>query len=320
MRAGSYALSLLVEPVRIRALTALGNENLSFRELSERIGRPPRSTAYRQLRTLIDVGVLSGRDRAEKRKDHNFALTQSGRELRIVADVLDSWLSASPEGPAPVDTTPARSAVKALDAAWSSGIIRALSVRPLTLTELDRLIAELSYPQLERRLAALRRAGQIEMCTPVRTRPGTPYTATKWLRQALAPVISAIQWERSNLPARTTALTRRDFETIFLLALPAVTLPPGAVGSCRLVVQMEGERGPIRGGVMVEVDRGRIVSCSTRLSGSPSSASAPPGAWLRAITRGNLREFDVNDRTGLAAALLKGLHGFLFPRRGSLHS
>jgi DNA-binding HxlR family transcriptional regulator len=288
--------------------------------LSERIGQPPRSTAYRQLGTLVDIGVLSSGGRAEKRRDHYFALTQSGRELRVVADVLDSWLTASPEGPAPVDTTPARSAVKALDAAWSSGIIRALSVRHLTLTELDRLIAELSYPQLERRLAALRRAGQIETCTRVRAGPGTPYTATEWLRQALAPVISAIQWERSNLPTGTAAITRRDFETIFLLALPAVTLPPGAGGSCRLAVEMEGERGPVRGGAMVEVDRGRVVSCSTRLSGSRSSASAPPGAWLRAIAKGNLREFDISDRTGLTAALLEGLHGFLFPRRGSLHS
>lgn len=314
MRAGSFALSLLGEPLQVRTLTALGREALTFRELCERIGYPPRSTAYRHLGALLDIGVLSSHRLTGRQGNRSYTLTQSGRELTAVAKVLRAWLAESPKGPIPIGSAAAKSTVKALDDAWCSAIVRALSVRSLTLTELNVLIADLSYPQLERRLAAMRRSQQIEVCPhngAVRGR--TPYTATRWLKRGLAPLVSAIRWERVHLPVDTTSTTRMDFETIFLLAVPALALPPDATGSCQLIVEVERGSGRSRSGVHVEVNQGQVVSCSSRLTGSaPSSATAPPEAWLRTIARGIPRGFAVRDRGGLAPALVEGLHRFLF--------
>ena len=41
-------------------------------------------------------------------------------------------------------------------------MMRALAARPLSLTELDSLISDLSYPALERRLSSMRIAGLVE--------------------------------------------------------------------------------------------------------------------------------------------------------------
>jgi hypothetical protein len=103
-----------------------------------------------------------------------------------------------------------------------------------------------------------------------------------------------------------------DFETIFFLALPMLTLPSHHTGSCCLHVEIDGERGRSSAGVMVEVDEGRVVSCTSRVAGSTSAASASPEAWLKALIRGTPRGFDVRDRGGLAPALLESLHGSLF--------
>jgi DNA-binding HxlR family transcriptional regulator len=314
VRTGAYALSLLAEPVHIRILTALGEAPLSFAELSRGLRSVPHSTARRHLRDLTEIQVLDRARDGGAPGSRDYALTAAGRDLLAVATVLQAWLTAAPNGPLRLGSPAAKSAVKALDDAWSSAIVRALAARPLTLVELDSLIGELTYPQLERRLALMRRTGQIEACAdgcPGRGR--LPYTATEWLRRAIAPVFAAIRWERRRLPAATGAITRIDAEAVLLLAVPMLTLPAGLSGRCRLAIEVEHRGGSRIAGVMVEVDAGRIVSCTSRLAGDPAAAASGSGqAWLEAIIERRSEGLRLDGSAELATSFVTGLHELLF--------
>ena len=85
-----------------------------------------------------------------------------GRELLEVAERLELWLAQAPDGPISLESGAAKGAVKALVDGWGSTMMRALAARPLSLTELDGIIADLSYPALERRLSSMRMAGLVE--------------------------------------------------------------------------------------------------------------------------------------------------------------
>lgn len=100
---------------------------------------------------------------------------------------------------------------------------------------------------------------------------------------------------------------------MLLLAVPVLSLPRSSAGLCRLNVELERAGRQQSAGVMVEIDCGRVVACSSRLVGAPtSSASASLGAWLRAVIEGTTRQFSISGHAGLATALLVGLHEFLF--------
>jgi DNA-binding HxlR family transcriptional regulator len=315
VRTGAYALSLLAEPLQVEILKALEIEPLSFLDLSAALGSAPQSTARRHLRNLVAMQILD-RHRANGTPGvRAYELSDTGRELLAVAAVLQAWLTTAPEGRIPLGSPAAKTAIKALDDAWSSAIVRALAARAMTLVELDSLIVELTYPQLERRLALLRRTGQIEACLDGGPSPGrgrAPYTATGWLRQAIAPILAAVRWERRRLPADTAPITRIDTEAIFLLTLPSLTLPAELSGSCRLAVEVEHQEGTRMAGVMVEVKKGRIVSCTSRLVGDPVAiATGSTQAWLDALIDrpGRLR---LDGQAELAAALVAALRDHLF--------
>ena len=102
---------------------------------------------------------------------------------------------------------------------------RPLAARPLSLTELDSLIPRISYPSLERRLAAMRE------CDLVKVQRGAgrlrPYEVT-----ALAASVRHSDHLRHRLGAQTApgqdrGLGRLDVEAAFLLAIPPLDLPEG---------------------------------------------------------------------------------------------
>ena len=112
-------------------------------------------------------------------------LTDVGRDLLYVIDALAVWLSQAPEGQIPLGSVAARGAIKALTGGWESTMLRAFAARPLSLTQLDRLIGALSYPALERRLSALRAMGLVE---PVPNGDRAPYAVSRWGREAVGPL------------------------------------------------------------------------------------------------------------------------------------
>jgi len=298
----------------VHVLKALEEEPRSLIDLRRAIGSPPPTTMRGHLRTLTELGVLERHRENEFPGSIAFDLGKRGKDLLALADTLDAWLAGSPEGPIELGSNAAKNAIKALIEGWSSAIVRALAAKPLSLTELSRLIHGLSYPSLERRLGTMRLAGQIERCTGVGR--GTPYAVTDWLRQAVGPLAGAQCWERANPAVDAAPLTRIDVEALFLLAVPLISLPSEHSGLCRLAVDLPGGDGHRLAGAMVEVQGGRIVGCVSNLEGEASAwALGSATGWLSALIEADLDQLELGGDCQLATAMLDHLHGALFRSR-----
>jgi DNA-binding HxlR family transcriptional regulator len=308
-RAGAQVLSLIAEPLNVAILDAVAPSPRSLLDLRRAAGSPPQTTMRARLRDLTELGVLTKRRQNDFPGTLDYELALPGRELRAVAEVVRSWLRACPEGPIELGTPAAKSAIKSLVEAWSTSMIRALSARPLSLIELNRVIGGVSYPSLERRLSAMHLTGQI-VKRPGQGR-GTPYAVTDWLRQAIAPLAAAAHWERLRL-GTAAAITNRDAEAAFLMALPLLRLYADLTGVCRFTVEFASANGSRLAGVLVEIEAGRVVSCVSRLQGETSAwASGSAGDWLRAVMERDLVGLELGGDRKLAAAAVDGLHGAL---------
>lgn len=308
MRAGAKALSLLAVPLNVHVLTTLAEEPCSLFDLRRAAGSPPQTTMRGHLRKLTKIGVIKRWQSPEFPGAVEYELGEPGRDLLEVAKLTQRWSDMSPQESIPLGGSAAKSSLKALVDGWSSGIVRVLAARPLSLTDLNKLISDLNYPSLERRLGALRFTGLIE-AAPSEGR-GTPYKPTSWLRQAMAPMAAAARWERKHLAQETLPISRIDVEAAFLLALPAVQLSPEISGACRLAVEIrgvEGEQGVA--GVLVQVEEGRVVSCVSRLQGEADGwAAGTARAWIDATIEGRVESLEIGGDCFLAREILDALH------------
>lgn len=278
-RAGATALSLLAAPLNVHLLQALEDSPLPLIDLRRAVGSPPQSTMRVYSRTLVEIGTLERQRQAAFPGTVEYASTESGRALLGIGQILERWLQEAPVGPITLGTTASKSATKALVEGWSTNIIRALAAKPLSLTDLNRLIPRISYPSLERRLGALRLADLVEPY-PGEGR-GTPYRATPWLRRAIVPLSAGAWWERRYL-ADPPQIGRLDVEAAFLLAIPLIELPPEVSGKCRLAVEIQGGSSPVFAGVLICVEDGKVISCSSRLEGEAEGwASGSASSWMR---------------------------------------
>jgi DNA-binding HxlR family transcriptional regulator len=278
-RAGATALSLLAAPLNVHLLQALEDGSLPLIDLRRAVGSPPQSTMRVYSRTLVEIGTLERQRQAAFPGTVEYASTESGRALLSIGQILERWLQESPAGPIDLGTTASKSATKALVEGWSTNIIRALAAKPLSLTDLNRLIPRISYPSLERRLGALRLADLVEPY-PGEGR-GTPYRATPWLRRAIVPLAAGAWWERRYL-ADPPVIGRLDVEAAFLLAIPLIELPQTLSGKCRLAVEIQGGSSPVFAGVLICVEEGKVISCSSRLEGEAEGwASGSASSWMR---------------------------------------
>jgi DNA-binding HxlR family transcriptional regulator len=314
MRPGATALSVLSVPLNVHILSALDDEDRPLNELSRIVGHPPASTMRTYLRTLSDLGVIERRREPDFPGSVSYEITESGVKLLKVAQALQAWLRAAPEGPIALASPAAKSAIKALVDAWSTALVRAIAARPFALTELSRLIPQVSYPTLERRLTAMRLVGLVE-AEPAGSKRGTPYCATSWLRHAICPLAAAISWERRCAPSRSRALSRIDVETIFLLAVPLLSLPADASGVCRLSVELRSGSDPQFAGVTVSLEEGEVVSCVARLGGEADAwAAGTPLDWFGWVNGYDGKEVDLGGDTSLSYALAGGFREALAPR------
>ena len=310
-RSGAQALTLLAVPLNVSILRALARGPQQQAGLRRIAGLPAQTTLRAQLKRLAEIGVVEKHRRNQFPGVLEYELTTAGRDLLSVVDVLERWLSEAPDVPLSFENNAAKAAIKALVESWSTKMLRALAARPLSLTDLDRLIADLSYPALERRLVALRHSSQVE-AQPHNGR-GTPYALTTWGRQGIAPIAAAAHWERRHLPAVTAPVGRNDAEAAFLLAMPLLGLPAEISGSCRMGVEFPNGGRRRLAGAMVEVKTGSIVSCATQLQGhSDAWALGPPGAWLKAVIEHDSSGLELGGDCRLARSLLEGLHDSLF--------
>lgn len=311
-RAGAHALSLLSIPLNARLLQALATEPKSLIDLRRAADSPPQTTMRAHLKALTEIGILERRRQNDFPGSVDYVLARPGRDLLVVAEVLKAWLARSAQGPLELGTPASKSSIKALVEGWSSGVVRALAARPFSLTELSSIISGSSYPSLERRLGAMRLAGQIEPCSG--DGRGRPYAVTDWLRRAIGPLAAGTRWEREHLPEQTTPIAKIDIESAFLLTVPLLGVGAGLSGVCRLAVESRSESGAHQlAGVMVGVEEGRVVSCVSRLEGTADAwASGSAASWLHAVIERDTDRLEVGGDRDLAAALLGGLHASLF--------
>lgn len=303
-RAGAVALSFLAAPLNIHLLEALRPGPLPLIDLRRSVGSPPQSTMRVYSRAMVDLGMLERQRQPAFPGTVEYASTDSGKALLEIGAVHAKWLSEAPSGPIALGSTASKSATKALVEGWSTNIIRALAAKPLSLTDLNRLIPRISYPSLERRLGALRLADLVEP-HPGEGR-GTPYRATPWLRRAVVPLAAAAWWERRYL-AEPPPIGRLDVEAAFLLAIPMVDLPKGLHGKCRLAVEIQGGSSPVFAGVLLSVADGKVTSCSSRLEGEVDGwASGSAGSWMRRMN-GQDADLEVGGDTGLVRGVIESI-------------
>jgi DNA-binding HxlR family transcriptional regulator len=313
-RAGVLVLSLFSVPLNVVVLDLLADGPKSMLEIRG-VSSAPATTVRRHMRSLIDLGAVERRREGGFPGSTTYRLTRSGEDLMGVAATVRAWLELSPDGPLELGDTAAKSVIKALTDAWGTSMLRALAARPLSLTELDLLITTISYPSLERRLAALRLNGL------VRREPGpgggTPHAVTNWLRQAVAPLAAAARWESVYARGAASPITNRDIEAAFLLGLPLLRLPADVSGSCRLAVEFSRNgNGPRYAGVVVGVIDGEVASCVSHLQQPAVGwASGSVADWMGAVIAGDQGRLQIGGEAQLPARLLDGLHATLFSRR-----
>jgi DNA-binding HxlR family transcriptional regulator len=280
-------------------------------ELRKEADSPAQTTLRAQLRRLAEIGAIEKQRRNRFPGVLEYELTRTGRDLLFVVDTLDSWLALAPETPLQLGSNAARAAIKALAEGWSTTMLRALATGPLALTELDRVIPALSYPSLERRLAAMRLTGHVQACAS--NGPGTPYAPTDWARRGIGPLAAAARWERRHMAKVTAPIDRIDVETAFLLSAPLLKVASELSGSCRMAVELPSGKQPRLAGVVVSVENGRVTSCTSRLRGAPDAwAVGSIAAWLEAVIEADTDRIEPGGDSSLARALLDSLHRELF--------
>lgn len=306
-RAGGFALSILATPLNFRVLEALAERPMRLAELRKRTGLPAQTTLRGHLAHLSELGVLRKRPTQQMPYAVENELTAMGQGLREVAERLQLWLGEAPDGPISLENAAAKGAVKALVDGWGSRMLRALAARPLSLTELDSLIPDLSYPALERRLSSMRIAGLVE-AQPSRG-AGTPYAVTEWARRGVAPIAAASHCELAHLGRKSAPVTAVDIEAAFLLVAPLIGLREPVAGLCQLEVEATPELVPRPAGIQVTIEGGRVVSCVSRLEPDPPAYAVGPAIkWFGAIRDGRVGELQFGGSRRIAEDVVAGMH------------
>jgi DNA-binding HxlR family transcriptional regulator len=305
-RSGERTLGLLSTPLNLNVLRALSEQPMRLAELRQATGLPAQTTLRGHLGGLEEVGAVAKRPTQRMPYAVENELTPMGDQLLDVAGALQGWLNRAPRGAISLESGSARGIVKAFVDGWGSTIVRSLATRPMSLTELDREIIELSYPALERRLSSMRMAGLVEAQPSNGT--GTPYALTEWARRGVRPLAAAVRCERVHMGRRAAPVTEADVEGAFLLATPLVGLSDQSSGICQLEVEeTPGVRG--QSGVKVEVDQGRVVACDCSLADGPTSyAIGTTTKWFTAITDGTLNELRFGGGKEFAETFVFAMH------------
>ncbi len=317
VRSGGTVLSLIAGPLSVPILRAHLDGPLRLSDLRERIGGAAQTTLRGQVGNLRGVGALNRRALGGMPYAVENELTDGGRAVLEVADLVEAWLTRAPQGAIALGSEPAKGAIRALVGGWGSAMLRALAARPLSLTELSSVIGDHSYPALERRLSAMRASRLVEPRPEERDRGSKPYAVTEWTRLAIGPLVAAGRCECRHMAGLTEPLRRLDVEAVFLLAVPLLELEVTRSGPCVLAVDTGGDGGAKPGarlaGVDVRIEEGAVVSCVSRLARDPATwALGTVEAWVEAILEGKAARLRIGGKDPrLAGTIVAGLHEVL---------
>jgi DNA-binding HxlR family transcriptional regulator len=308
-RAGEQALAHLSVPLNGKILRALYQGPMPLGELREATGLPGQTTLRGRLEALLEAGIVAKRPRQKMPYSVEIFLSPAGEGLLKVATGLEAWLRRCPGG-AIEDSGIAKGTIKALADGWNSTILHSLAQQPRTLTELDREIDAISYPALERRLSSMRMAGLVEAVPS--SRPGTPYTVTRWAREGVRPLAEAALWEQAYLGSRSASAPGLDIEAALLLAVPLADLDRTRSGPCQFEVAPLTAETDEPVGVRIEVKGGEVAACIRGLDpGCSTYASGSIDKWVAAVGEGALTELGFGGDIGLAEDVAIGIHDAL---------
>jgi DNA-binding HxlR family transcriptional regulator len=314
MRSGAEALSMLAVPLNVHVLRTLEESEgpTPLTDLRRAIGHPPVTTMRSYLRRLVELGLVKRHREDDFPGSVSYLITSRGERLLAVGEVLQIWLRSALEGEIELGSTASKSAIKALVDGWSTGLIRALAARPLGLTELNRVIPQVSYPTLERRLTAMRQVGLIEP-DPQSNGRVTRCQVTPWLREAVAPLTAAVGWEATSIPDQTPAPGKLDAEAALLLAVPLLDFPAELEGTCRLAVEFRRGSDLEFAGATATITGGKVCSCVSRIEGHPDAwISGPILDWFRWV-RGGEHRIEVGGEIEIVQAIERGFRNALVP-------
>lgn len=311
MRAGAQTMTLLAAPRTCPILWSLSVGPKGQRDLRREAGSPAQSTLRNHLASLKEAGAVKRRRLKSFPGTLEYALTDPGRELLDVAAGIQRWLAAAPPGPLELGTSQAQAAIKGMVDAWLAKMLAPLAQSPLPLTELDKRLANVSYPTIERRLEAMLLSEQIK--AHPRSGNGRPYELSPWLRQGVAPLVIAARWECHHQPPGASPITGLEIESALRIASPLLNPLSLPDGICQMAAP-DGNLGSRSPGLGILEVRGGEISfeelCPQRKPDAWASGSAV--SWFEAIVGGELSGLELSGDDDFARALLADVHASLF--------
>lgn len=311
MRAGGHTLTLLGAPRHFLILQSLAEGTKGQRELRRDAGSPAQSTLRGSLEGLERAGVIERRQSDSFSGALEYDLTGPGRELLAVAASMGRWLAAAPNGPIELGSDTAKAAIKGLVEGWSAAVLTTLAEGPLSLTELDKRIAAVSYPTLERCLDTMRLAEQLDV--GARGPKGTPYAVTDWLRRGLCPLALGARWEHRHRPDGVDSIDQNDLDGALMLGGPLFKLSGHVSGVCQLAVKIPDGKKQRRSLGFVEVQSGEIRFRAVYPQVKPDAwASGTMDTWFAAVIDADASGLRMSGDRDLAEAVFDGVHQALF--------
>lgn len=318
MRAGGQTLTLLGAPRIFLILKSLTGGTKGQLELRRDAGLPAQSTLRGYLGSLGAAGVICKQRRSSIPGALEYDLTEAGRELLEVAGSVEQWLAEAPSNPLELGSDPARVAIKGLVEGWCATVLTTLAAGPLSLTELDKQIATVSYPTIGRCLETMRLAEQLDV--GARSNKGTPYALTHWLRQGLAPLAFAARWEHCNRPDGADSITRQDIDGALMLGSPLFELPAKLSGICQLAVRVPNGQRQRRFLGLVKVRGGKVAPGGVYPQVKPDAwASGTTDSWFSTVIDADTAGLRLSGNRDLAEAIFDGIHQALFASEPALH-
>lgn len=311
MRAGGQTLTLLGNPRNFLILKSLAEGTKGQRDLRRDAGFPAQSTLRGHLEALEKAGVVEKRRRNSFPGTLEYDLTEPGQELLGVATSLGSWLAAAPRRPIELGSDAAKAAIKGLVEGWSAAVLTTLAAGPLSLTELDKRIATVSYPTLERCLDTMRLAEQLEV--GARSPKGTPYAVTDWLRRGLGPLALGARWEHCHRPDGVHSINHSDIDGALTLGGPLFKLSGEVNGVCQLAVKVPDGKKQRRSLGFVEVQSGKLSFRAVYPQVKPDAwASGSMETWFATVIDADTSGLKMSGDRDLAGAVFDGVRQALF--------
>ena len=257
------------------------------------------------------AGVIDKRRRDSFPGTLEYDLTEPGRELLAVAASLKCWLASAPRGQIELGSDPAKAAIKGLVEGWCAAVLTTLATGPLSLTELDKRIAAVSYPTLERCLDTMRLAEQLKV--GARSPKGTPYTVTDWLRRGLGPLALSARWEHRYRPDGVDSIAHDDIDGALNLGGPLFKLSGEVSGVCQLAVKIPDGKRQRRSLGFVEVQSGKLNFRAVYPQVKPDAwVSGTMDTWFATVIDADKSGLKMSGDRDLAEAVFDGVHEALF--------